>query len=220
MVDLQDRLPAQELIAAGLLLLGAGCASAPSLEGIHSVSVNTTVRMARFGIVAGGDTQRQGYWGGPIAMGAAMGDPDSADNVRFNRYLAENRINVAAIARTAFMDELRARALFPAVVEAGGDARFDLVIERYGLGTSFDLQHIPARLRANVWLGTQLRGRDGALLWEHKAQVSSWNTETPAYPEDEFYAVPGRIAEELAKVARISARELLKPLRAHGKGPP
>ena len=219
MVDIQDRLPSQELIAAALLVLASGCATAPPLPEIHSVSVNTIVRVPRFGIVAGGDTQRQGYRGGAIAMGAAMGDPQSPDNLRFNRYLAEHGIDVAAIVRAAFVNELQAAGLFPAVVEADGEARFDLVIERYGLGTSFDLQHIPARLRANVWLGTQLWGRDGALIWEHKTQISSWNTETPAYPEDEFYAVPGRLAEELGKVARISARELLKPLR-HRKGPP
>ena len=201
------------------VIVAAGCATAPQLSeerrnAIRSVSVNSSVRMPPFGIVAGNRTQMQGFWGGALGMGAAMSDPQSPDNLRFRKYVEEHGIDVATIVRQAFIAELESLRAFPAVVEAGGDARFDLLVERYGLGTSFDLKEpMRARLRPNVWLAARLWARDGALLWEHKEQISSWNTETVAYPEDDFYATPGRLEEEFRKVARISARELLKPLK-------
>ena len=205
-------------IAAALLplVIAAGCATTQSMseadrKTIRSVSVAKSIAMPANPTVMGRATQTGGFWGGPLVM-AVMMNTENPDVVQFKRHVELNRIDIGEIVRQEFIAQLKATNAFPAVVDEGGNAAFDLVIEQYGLGQGFSMSPTNAPLRPTLRMIAKLSTPDGKVVWQNAHTLTALSSEIPSYVVDEYYKTPGKFEEAFKKAGEIVAKELLKDL--------
>lgn len=206
---------ARNLSCIALLALAA-CAGTAKLseaerKSIQSVTVSPEVTMPPYASVVGPEVNK-GYWlGGPIAM-AVMMNTENADAVAFKKHLADSGIDVRDIVRGEFAGQLAALKLF-SVVPEGGQARFDLAVERYGLAPGFSMRPVDKPLRPLLVVAGKLSAPDGKVLWQGSAQVTGMS-DLPAYQLNDYYGSGERTREQFEKAAGVAVKELLAALQA------
>jgi hypothetical protein len=119
-------------------------------------------------------------------------------------------IDVGELLRARFLGKLRDAAVFPAVVDAGGDAEFVLAVE-CGLSTAGGGMEPGVR----PWLVVDGRLRDaaGTVLWRKRAKVSTFRDAVPAYEIERIYVQPELFRDAVNRAAGIAAAELIAHLR-------
>jgi hypothetical protein len=190
---------------------GTGTLSEAERRSIQTVSIAPEVAMPAYAQVVGPEVNK-GYWlGGPIAM-AVMMNSENADSVKFKQHLADGGIDVRAIVRDEFAGQLAALKVF-GVVPEGGQARFELAVEGYGLAPGFSMRAVDKPVRPVLRVAAKLNGAEGKVLWQGSAYITGMS-DLPAYQIDDYYANPERTREQFVKAAGLVVKELLVALQA------
>ena len=99
------------------------------------------------------------------------------------------------------------------MVPEGGQARFDLAVERYGLAPGFSMRPVDKPLRPLLVVAGKLSAPDGKVLWQGSAQVTGMS-DLPAYQLNDYYGSAERTREQFEKAAGVAVKELLAALQA------
>lgn len=208
-------MPANPVVVLLVLLFLGGCATNPPFHDaerreVRSVTVSPEIVMPALPQVFGPEASRGFFLLGPIGtMAAAQGN---ADSVAFGDFLQKHKIDVRGIVRGEFIRSLAAGRV--SVVETGGEARFQLKIEQYGLGPGFSLRPIDAPLRPTLRIAATLHAADGRILWQNADFVTGMS-DLPSRRFDEYLADPGATREALRVAAQRTIDGLLKDLDGH-----
>jgi hypothetical protein len=211
----KSRLIATASAAALVVLVVAGCASTQSMsdsqrKALRSVAIAKNVPLPPQPVVMGKATQTGGFWGGPIVM-AAMMNSENSDVVKFKDHLAARKVDLGNIVRQEFASQLTASKAFPAIVNEGADATFELTIVQYGLAPGFSISPTNKPVRPTLNLMAKLIARDGNVLWQKSDYVTGLG-DLPAYQVDEYYAKPGMLEDGFKKAAQLVVKDLLKDI--------
>jgi hypothetical protein len=182
------------------------------LKKIRTVSVAQDVAMPPYPVVIGPATNTGAFWGGIIALSIMMNSDTNPDSVEFRKHLEENKIDIKEIVRQEFLTQLSVSGKFQSVVPEGAEAKFDLTVERYGLGPIFTLSPIDKPVRPTLQLVAKLSAADGRILWQDSEYITAMGREIPSYKIDDYYSNPARTQEGFKKAAEIVAKGLLSKM--------
>lgn len=203
-------------IVLSLLCLAFGCATTQPMSdaqrrAIRSVSVAKNVVVPEYPKVIGPSLTGAMMLLGPLAL-AAMASSTNPDAVQFKKFLDDNKIDLKEIVRQEFVARLSSTRTFPAIVDEGGDARFDLAIEDYGLAPGFSMS-VDKPLRPLLLLTARLSTADGKILWQNAASIAATDSEIEARRfQDILDDPPQRSREAFSKAIQIVVHKLLDDL--------
>jgi hypothetical protein len=214
------------LIVAAIGLSG-GCASQPKLRkearaGINSVSINTEV-----------DLPERTFWG--VSGGTVSGDvwldvatgiiAKAAESERERRgraiqaLMVKYDINPGKMVAAKFKEQLKAKGVFPDIVDTDGDAAFTFKI----LGCGFHMDRgaiVDHPYRAVLSVNVRLEKPDGTLIWENRASARDhWllpgSSGVDAYSYHDYTSNPSLIRAGFKQGADRIVRQLLKRIESN-----
>jgi hypothetical protein len=194
----------------------AGCAtqsmSGSQRKAIRSVAIAKNVPLPPQPTVHGKAMQTGTFWGGPLVMMAMMGS-ETSDVVKFKSYLVQSKIDVGDIVRQEFGAQLAATRAFPAIVDEGADATFQLEVAGYGLAPGFSMSPTNKPVRPTLNVVAKLVAPDGKVLWQNSDYVTGMG-EVAAHQVDLYYTRPELLEQGFRQAAQLVMKELLKDIAA------
>lgn len=207
------------LLASGCATDGTGGTDKPiSLEqraAIRSVSVAQEVAAPEYPRVFGPSAKTAFFIFGPLSAVETTDRSQDPDAQSYKSFLRLHGIDVGDIVREEFAARLDRMRAFPEVLPEGGDARFELAIEDYGLGPAPTLRPFHFPLKPTLRLRVKLVNRGGELLWQKTAFITAMNDHLVSSTYDDVLADPAWTQDGFKRAARIVATELLQDLGAH-----
>jgi hypothetical protein len=175
------------------------------LAAIKSVSVARTVTVPE-----------QPHYHGPVAAwgqyaeGSTLyalfsrGALEARDQIK--AYVAQEQIDVGAIARAEFLNGLRRDPRFASRIVDDADTRFELEVFIYGLASNG-----PFSTQFRTWLGLQARlvEPSGQILWQQRDAVFL-NDAVPLAPYPAYFEDPATFRTGFAAAATVITQTLLK----------
>lgn len=206
-------------IALPMLCLAFGCATTRQMsdaqrKAIRSVSVAKIVAIPEFPRVVGPSASTGVMVFGPLALLAVGGG--NSDEVALKKLLDDHQIDLKEIVRREFVARLTSMQAFPAIVDEGGDARFELTIEGYGLAPGFSMRPIDKPLRPVLQLTAKLSSGDGKILWQNDATVTGLDNPLEARKFEGILADAVRTREDFERTAQFVVSKLLNNLADAG----
>lgn len=208
-------------------ILAAGCAtstdtganykplSSKQRAAIRSVSVWPHVQAPEYPRVFGPSARTASFIFGPLSLFTTSDLSRDPDAQAYKSFLRTHAIDIDDIVRKEFAARLLRMRAFPQVLPEGGDARFELTIEDYGLGPAMTLRPFHFPLKPTLRLRAQLMSRGGELLWQKTAFITAMNDSLESSTYGEVLAAPAWTQDGFKRAARIVATELLQDLGPH-----
>jgi len=201
----------QAVLVASTVGLLSGCGG-PSLSkkaraGVNSVSINTEVSMPREMSYAGTASQTGAFFG--LIGGLVAGAAEKSPREEMMKVMQENDIDPGKIAAAQFREQLKAKRVFPSVVEAGGDAKFVLEVKDYG----FFYKPYTNRLKPVLRVAVYLEKAGGKRVWKNEEWTTSYTKGTDSYTHEQYIASPELLRKVFEQAANVLVVKFVKNLQ-------
>ena len=206
-------------LASGCATNGVGGTDKPispeQRVAIRSVSIAQNVSAPDYPRVFGPSARTAFFIFGALSAIETTDRSQDPDAQAYRRFLRAHGIDVGDIVRREFQAQLPRMRAFPEIVPEGGDARLELTIEDYGLGTAPTLRPFHFPLRPTLRLTAKLVNHAGEALWQKSAYITAINESIASSTYDEVLADPAWTQQGFKIAARMVTMEILQDLGAH-----
>jgi hypothetical protein len=170
---------------------------------ITSVSVAKAVKIPDEPIMVGSEAGLSILFG--AAGGAAAGAAGSSNAKSFADFLRASGIDIGAIVREQFTEQLKARAFYGPRLSPDGEYRFVLDVKVYGINktNTFSSQWVP-----NLRLDYQLLSPSGKVVAEDWAMIPPFS-DLPTFTAEEMKANPQALKKAFEKAAAYLSAKLV-----------